>query len=90
MGLWLLYHEFSERKSPSRPQFGLKQLIAVMAIVCVASALAKFAYSLDDDLRVSVAVGLGALVMAGIVAAIAGGWAKWSGHKLRLQKTQVA
>ncbi len=91
IGSWLLYREISERKSPSRGQFGLIHLIAVMVIICLASGLAKLAYSVDDDLWIAVAVGLGALVMAGNAAAIAaGGWAEWFGDKLRLPKTKGA
>ena len=61
---------------------GTGAVIAVMVIVCLASALAKLAYSVDHNLRIAVAVGMGALVLAGIAAAItSGSWTKWYGDK---------
>ena len=65
IGLLVLCYQLFDRKLLFHAPIGLKQMLATMMIDCVASAISKFAYFVNDDQRAAVAVGLGELVVAG-------------------------
>lgn len=91
IGLFALYRAFSQRGLPTRVQFGLRQMLGAMVVVCVAAAATRLALSLDNDLQVAVAVFVGALVVAGIAVVFAAeAWAKWSSATIRLNESQAA
>lgn len=81
LGLLLIYREVAARPLLLSSQFGLKQLIAVMALVCIAAALGRAAHSNETDLRLVVALAVSLLTLGGMAAAIAGGgWNRWIHH----------
>jgi hypothetical protein len=84
IGVWVIYGEAAGRHLPRRLRFGLRQMLAAMVIVCVASGLARLAYSLGDEMRIAVAVGLGTLVIVATAGAVGvWEWIRGAGQEYR-------
>ena len=67
VGLWILYGGTVDRTLQFRPQISLRQILSATLIFSVACGLARLAYSVDQNWRIAMAVGLGALVAAGVL-----------------------